>query len=285
MAAILGVLAAEWMARGLEQPVRPTIWRVVLFGVAASRLSYVFQFLSAYLAEPWELLRVWDGGWDVQTGLIATGLYVLSVVQWNPDLKRPLSYGLGVTVVVWIVGTVGLSTIGDSSVPSQALRSIDGGVQALSQFNGKPTVINMWATWCPPCQREMPLLAKAQAEHPELNFVFLNQGESDQAVRDFMRRSGLNASNVLLDRKGLAGTTLGGGALPTTILIDSDGKRIGSHLGEVDNETLEKLIRQLKDRPSAARSGPAQADRPVASGMKLAPPGSSTPAGYLPNLI
>lgn len=48
------------------------------------------------------------------------------------------------------------------------LPTVEGGSASLLDFAGKPTVLNLWATWCPPCQREMPVLQQAQAEHPEL---------------------------------------------------------------------------------------------------------------------
>src|SRR3546814_7473677 len=66
-------------------------------------------------------------------------------------------------------------------------------------MTGEPMVVNLWATWCPPCRREMPVLAKAQEERGDVTFVFVNQGESESEIRDYLRESHLQLSNVLLD--------------------------------------------------------------------------------------
>ena len=74
----------------------------------------------------------------------------------------------------------------------------DGTTVRLASFEGRQTVVNLWATWCPPCQREMPVLQKAQAARPDVHFVFVNQGESAQQVAAYLARSGLQLRNVLL---------------------------------------------------------------------------------------
>src|SRR5690625_5589848 len=60
------------------------------------------------------------------------------------------------------------------------------------QYQGKPTVINLWATWCPPCRREMPVLEKSQNTYKNVNYVFINQDEKDR------KRTRLNSSHVAI---------------------------------------------------------------------------------------
>ncbi len=70
-------------------------------------------------------------------------------------------------------------------IPDISVRDIDGQPVSLQDLAGKPLVINLWATWCPPCRREMPVLAAAQQANPDVRFVFVNQGEGQLLVEKF----------------------------------------------------------------------------------------------------
>jgi thiol-disulfide isomerase/thioredoxin len=109
-------------------------------------------------------------------------------------------------------------------------------------------LVNLWATWCPPCQRELPLLQRAQREHPELEFVFLNEGEAGPLVAAFLTSRGFALRNVLLDIKGQAGAEYGGGALPTTLMFDAQGSLVRTHVGELSAGTLADSIGLLRKR-------------------------------------
>ena len=130
-------------------------------------------------------------------------------------------------------------------MPKLALQSMDGTTIALASFEGRPTVVNLWATWCPPCQREMPVLHAAQRSRPDVNFVFLNQGESAQQVAAYLGKSGLALRNVLLDGRGEAGAALGHRALPTTLFFDSRGRLVDTRVGELSEATLAERLASL----------------------------------------
>ena len=72
----------------------------------------------------------------------------------------------------------------------------------LADYQGGPLVINLWATWCPPCRREMPVLENAQRMRPDVTFLFVNQAESMQSVSTYLATQGLNLDNVLFDASG-----------------------------------------------------------------------------------
>ena len=77
------------------------------------------------------------------------------------------------------------------AIPAIALVTASAQTVDLRSYQGQPLVINLWATWCPPCRREMPVLAQAQKEHPDIRFLWINQGEDATAV---MRYPGLAAA-------------------------------------------------------------------------------------------
>ena len=130
-------------------------------------------------------------------------------------------------------------------MPQLALPASDGTTVRLASFQGRPTVVNLWATWCPPCQREMPVLQQAQASRPDVHFLFLNQGESPQQVAAYLAKSGLQLRNVLLDARGEAGAALGHRALPTTLFFDASGRLIDTRVGELSEASLAQRLSDL----------------------------------------
>src|SRR5262249_48298960 len=125
----------------------------------------------------------------------------LVLLTSRPALKRPLASALGAATVAWFASSLLLAWQADDDVrlDAAALPAFDGGMSSLANFKGQPPVVNLWATWCPPCRREMPMLQRAQAEHPEIHFVFINQGESAPAVQRFVAALQAPLRNVLLD--------------------------------------------------------------------------------------
>ena len=115
----------------------------------------------------------------------------------------------------------------------------------LAQFEGKPTVINLWATWCPPCVREMPVLHEAQAAKPEVNFVFINQGESAQRIGSWLAARNLPLRNVLLDTKGQALSAFNQRGLPTTLFFDAKGRLVGTRTGELSAASLAEKLKSI----------------------------------------
>ena len=124
------------------------------------------------------------------------------------------------------------------ALPQLDLATLDGRAVPLDGFVGKPTVVNLWATWCPPCRREMPVLQQAQGANPDVNFVFVNQGEKPDAIQSFIDRQGLTLRNVLVDERLQTGSALGHRALPTTLFFDARGQLASTHIGELSQATL-----------------------------------------------
>jgi thiol-disulfide isomerase/thioredoxin len=123
---------------------------------------------------------------------------------------------------------------------------MEGRSVSLADFTGKPRVVNLWATWCPPCRREMPALQQAQAANPDVNIVFVNQGEESQTIAAFLDRQGLALRNVLVDRQNSVGAALGHGALPTTLFFDTNGRLADTRIGELSQATLTQRLARIR---------------------------------------
>jgi len=117
-------------------------------------------------------------------------------------------------------------------------KTISGQELSLSNFSGEPLVVNLWATWCPPCRRELPLLSETAREIPDINFVFADQREDLSKVKSYISRSGLKIDNLVLDYSGKFGDKYGGNSLPMTIFIDKTGKVAAIHTGLINENQL-----------------------------------------------
>ena len=224
--------------------VESVLWRTLLVGLVVARLAFVWDFRSAYVASPLGVLDIRDGGWSPAAGFVGAWLFALSRGARLPALRKPLRSALLVGTAVWAVGTVALSVRPDTGqeLPALSLTSLEGRPVNLAEFKGKPTVVNLWATWCPPCVREMPVLHQAQVDRPGVNFVFLNQGESAEKVGAWLQARNLPMRNVLMDANRQAAAAFKQGALPTTLFFDAKGRLVSTRIGELSAATLTERL-------------------------------------------
>lgn len=123
---------------------------------------------------------------------------------------------------------------GRAAPPLQAL-DLQGQNWTLERLRGRAVLLNFWATWCPPCRAEMPSLQQlAEIYGPEqLQVLALNVGEGPRRITQYLQSSGLQLT-VLLDPKSEAARAWGATVLPTTLLIDPEGRPRLRVRGEVD---------------------------------------------------
>ena len=242
--ATVAMYVGQRVGKKLGVDAEPALWSVLLVALAVARLGFVFEFRSAYLEAPLSILDIRDGGWSPVAGFVGAWLFAIRKAVVSPTLKKPLHWSLWTGTSLWLVGSMALAIqpVTGIRLPSLALATLDGSPIALDTFVGKPTVVNLWATWCPPCNREMPLLHQAQVSHPSVNFVFLNQGESPERVNAWLSQQHLALGNVILDSRLKAGALFGSKAYPTTLFFDGRGNLVATRLGELSLATLtEKL--------------------------------------------
>jgi len=247
---LLGLSIARYLDRRRPQQVEQAVTRILMVAVVAARLVFILRYRSAYLDHPLSMLDLRDGGWDAQSGVIAAWGYALWLMHRGRAMRRPLLLSIGGASAAWIIGSVALmaATPMQGSLPVQTLQDIGGRQVALAGFNGKPTVVNFWATWCPPCRKEMPAMALVQQARPDVNLVFVNQGESVGEVKQFLAAGKLDLKNVLLDPSHAVARDFAVAGYPTSLFFDASGKLVAQHMGSLSAAALTHQLEQAGAR-------------------------------------
>ncbi len=241
------LLAAELLARRYQPRLSAWAWNAVFIGLVAARLGYVLAHLGAFRDEPLAVFYFWQGGFSPFWGVLGGVLYTLWF--FRRDLKGltlilpPAAVGALVAAALFAF-SARQATLA-AVLPSFALPGLDGEMVSLAEYRGRPVVINVWATWCPPCRRELPLLAEVARARPEVAFLFVDAQEDAETVRAFLKRSGLELNNVLLDREGRVLRRLKVVALPTTVFFNAEGQAVARHMGELSRAALLDYLKKL----------------------------------------
>ena len=142
-------------------------------------------------------------------------------------------------------GTIQLAA--DPAVlPELAMQTLDGRTITSEDLQGKVTLVNFWATWCGPCRAEIPDLIKLQARYPEqLQVIGISTDEAgEQVVESFAAQFGINYP-IVMSTPELNRAFPGVMALPTSFIVDPDGRVVRTHVGLVNPGILEQEARFL----------------------------------------
>jgi len=241
------VFVGNRFAKQAGVDVEGVLWRALLVGVLVARLAFVYEYRSLYFSSPLTIFDIRDGGWNPTLGLMGAWLYALHRQRRRPALGKPLRWALATGTALFVIGTAVLALRQDAgqTLPGLAFSSLEGRTVHLNAFIGKPTVVNLWATWCPPCVREMPVLHKAQVERQDIHFVFLNQGENLVEVSRWLQAQGLPLQNVLIDELRQASAAFQQQGYPTTLFFDAEGRLVSRRIGELSAATLGEKLQQI----------------------------------------
>ena len=227
-----------------------TLLDMLLAAGIAARIAFVVLWFEQYRSAPWSVLDIRDGGFTPWAGGFAAVLVALWRGWRNAALREPLALGLVAGALGWLAAPGALRFGADptlSDLDAIALLTPQGRPASLEALaGGKPMVVNLWASWCPPCRREMQVLAAAQRQRADVSFVFANQGEDVYTLQHYLDEGKLEIANVVLDpRKGL-GQKYGSMALPTTLFYDADGRLVDTHLGALSAASLASKLNRLQ---------------------------------------
>jgi len=167
-------------------------------------------------------------------------------------MKNLKTIGIARIAIFTVVAVSTTATLFGQSKSSEAapgweLQGADGKMIHSSDFKGKVVILDFWATWCPPCKAEIPSFIALQNEYGKkgLAVVGISVDEGGAAVvKQFVRQSGMNYPVVLADDKTIR--AFGGiEAIPTTFIIDREGRIVTKHLGFTEKDEFEKELKPL----------------------------------------
>lgn len=229
--------ASAIMARRFGTGLSGWVGNAVLAAFVAARAGHVAAHAATFAQEPLSALAFWQGGFSLTGGAIGF-LAVTALHLW-----RHRGHAAPVAVAVIVAG-LGYGTAHallagrELHLPAGIeLARLDGSPVATRAWAGKPMVINLWATWCPPCRRELPMMAEVAAGLQGVDMQFVNQGEAAETIRRHLSRDGLVIAPLLDPEMRMMQhfEVLG---LPVTLFVDATGRVAASHMGEISRAGL-----------------------------------------------
>lgn len=172
----------------------------------------------------------------VGVGLILVGL--AAFVAWpKPDAEADLSLSGGGTVPAAV----------NYAAPALELSDMGGALHSLEDYHGQVVLVNLWATWCPPCKAEMPTLEAYYQAHQADGFVTIavNDGDPEDSVTTFVQQYGLSFPVWLDPTYQATDHAFKTRNLPSSFVIDRTGNVRLRWVGEIDRTALEKYVTPL----------------------------------------
>lgn len=251
------LLASLWVGKrgsAPHQAIESALYNILLAGVLAARGAFILVYWDTFRQAPLTMLDIRDGGFFPLAGLLVGAVLATRYAWRRHDLRHTLLRALLAGAAVAVLGGMAVFALQppqtELALRDVMLRNLDGSPVRLDAFRGQPVVINLWASWCPPCRREMPVLEQAQSRNQRVAFLFVNQGESAAAVRQYLADEHLAIRNVVLDPDMEVAQRVASRALPTTLFLDARGQLQSIRMGQL---SAASLTQQLKSSlPPAA---------------------------------
>jgi len=167
-------------------------------------------------------------------GLLIVGIVSLILLSSTFSTSSPTSVGENAPAKV------------DFPAPDLQLHDITGNPVSLSDYQGQVVLVNNWATWCPPCRQEMPILDAYLRDHRHQGFVIvaIDAGDAADLVADFVNQYGMSFT-VWVDPSSSALNSFRNNYLPSSYLIDKEGQVVMVWSGAVTRASLEQNITPL----------------------------------------
>ena len=161
----LALLVGGVLGRKYRVPVAGSVADIFVVAMLCARVGFVISYFEHYQNDLLGIIDIRDGGFDVLWGVVGALIFT-GFLLWRREAQRkPLATAALTGALFWAAtaGTITLIEQQARGMPDVALHSLNGEAVHMDQLApGQPLVVNLWATWCPPCIREMPVLEEAQ---------------------------------------------------------------------------------------------------------------------------
>ena len=202
--------------------------------------------------------RRWRGWWRSVVlplfilAAIVGGLWYFGLRNDKSEAPELAGGAYGIVELPAEKNVTGRSPAGEKgrAAPDFLLQQLDGSPLRFSELQGRPVLVNFWATWCPPCRKEMPLLIETYDANKERGFVVVavNLQEGDGPVRRFAEEFGIDFP-VVMDRTGQVAETwrVGGPirGLPASYFVDEDGVIQDVYFGGMNEDVLRERLAKI----------------------------------------
>ncbi|MEL7059451.1 MAG: TlpA disulfide reductase family protein [Acidobacteriota bacterium] len=189
--------------------------------------------------------------------------------------RKPWNVAFGAlrTAVLFLIVFAGLTLLlgwlRAPSLPDAAplftLPDVEGGAIELASLRGRPVIVNFWATWCPPCRAEIPALSAFARKHPEIVVLGIAVDGEAAELREARRTMGIDYPILRADDATLGAYAVR--SLPTTVIVDPDGRVTAAHAGRIYGPQLWWMTRGL--RGALAAETPAAGSPPQTTAATL----------------
>lgn len=237
-------VVAPVVARKFDSKAERASWWALGAGIAIARAGYVASNWDAFAVEPASILAIWQGGFSVAAGV--AGAVAAIVLTMRPGRAAIALVGaIALLSGVYLGGSILIRPDPKPLPATIALEQWSGQTVSLSEFRGQPFAINLWASWCLPCRREMPMLVDV-ASRSRVPILLVNSGEDRGAADSFLRANRLPSESVYLDQTAALATATGASGYPVTLFVNAAGRIETMHLGEISRPQIKAELRLLE---------------------------------------
>lgn len=242
---VLELVARRWPARAAAAH----RWSLIVAAswIIAARAGFVFANREVFAAEPFSALALWQGGFAPAAGFAGLSIVALAALWRRPEVLRPLL--IAVVTASGALAAAGwvLPVEAEGELPGITLPDLIGNPVTLADAAGRPVVLNLWASWCPPCRREMPMMMALAEAQEDVVLRFANQGEPPATVQGHLDGQHLDDDRVILDRDRRLMEEFDLLGLPSTLFFDADGALVSVHTGEISRAELINRMNDLQE--------------------------------------
>lgn len=273
---LLEILAWRRRRRGVADGFGRWPALMVVGWIVAARTGFVVSNWPAFAAEPSDMIKLWQGGFSARAGAYAVVLVLAAAALSRQNAVLPLASAALLAAVISGAAMLALTprSAGATSLTTEVFADLDGQSSPLADPPGKPVIVNLWASWCGPCRREMPMLKAIAATDPSVVMRFVDQGETPAAITRFLRSENLSTAGIRLDPARRLMARYGAIGLPATLFFRADGTLSAGVIGEISRAEVLSQMNLL--------TGKAKAPERPAAGPGPAPHVRDTPRRNFP---